>query len=102
MRITMGKILWVVALAALMLSVTPARGQGQQNPPNPPTQPGQPAPPVKPASTTDSAPPPVNPEEEAAYKTLFELKAADAQRQIQLSEEFLKKYPATTAALAGT
>src|SRR5713226_8470265 len=30
MRATMGKIRWVVALAALVLTATPARGQGQQ------------------------------------------------------------------------
>jgi tetratricopeptide (TPR) repeat protein len=95
MRATMGKIRWVVALAALLLTATPARGQGQQNPPTPPAQPGQPAPPAKPAFTIDSAPPPVNPEEEAAYKTFYELKASDVQRQIQAGEEFLKKYPAS-------
>ena len=41
----------------------------------------------------DSATPPVNKEEDDAYKAIFDLKAADSVKQIQLAEEFLPKYP---------
>lgn len=65
----------------------PAQGQGQQQqpPPAPGVQPGQPAVPAQ---------PPVNKEEEDAYKAFFELKAAgNEQAMVASGEEFLKKFP---------
>lgn len=65
----------------------PAKGQGQQQqpPPAPGVQPGQTAPPAQ---------PPVNKEEEDAYKAFFDLKAAgDEQAMIASGESFLKKFP---------
>jgi tetratricopeptide (TPR) repeat protein len=98
MKTTAGKVIGVTLLVALVSAASAyaqGSGQGQQNPPpsNPPAQQGQPTPPAKPSLSMDSAPPPVNAEEEAAYKTIFELKGTDFQHQIQLSEEFLKKFP---------
>jgi len=63
-------------------------GQGQQAPPKAPAQPGQ-------AATAPAEPPapPVNAEEEAAYKAFYEAKPTEIQSQIQLGEEFLKKFP---------
>ncbi len=86
---------WLALPALFLASVSWAQsgqgsGQGQQNPPKPPaqpTQPGQTAP-AQPAAPA----PPVNKEEEDAYKAFFELKG-DAQRRIQLGEDFLKKFP---------
>ncbi len=97
MKTTIGKTI-PAALLVGFLSAPGAygqgSGQGQQKPPNPPgQQEGQSSPPAKPASTADSSPPPVNTEEEAAYKALFEMKGTDFQHQIQMGEEFLKKYP---------
>lgn len=64
------------------------QGQGQQPPKQPvPPQPGQPAPAAEPAA------PPLNPEEEAAYKALFEVPHSDPRKQIELGEQFLKTYP---------
>jgi len=63
------------------------QSQGQQQPPPPTTgaQPGQPAAP---------AAPPVNKEEEDAYKAFFELKAGgDNEAMISSGEAFLKKFP---------
>ena len=99
MKTRTGKVLRLAILAILFLSSALAyaqgsgQGQGQQKPPQPPAQPGQPAQqPAKPATTETSAPP-VNAEEEAAYKALFEMKGSEAERLIQAGEEFLKKYP---------
>ncbi len=95
MKTTIGRTIGV-ALPTVFLATAfvygQASGQGQQNPPNPPAQQGQ-APPAKPSSTADSSPPPVNAEEEAAYKAFFEAKGTDVQRVIQMGEELLKKYP---------
>jgi tetratricopeptide (TPR) repeat protein len=43
--------------------------------------------------TLDNAPPPVNPEEDAAYKGFQDSPAADLQKKIQLGEAFALKYP---------
>lgn len=84
-------IRWAILAAALVLAVSgsawavqqqPGQGQGQQPPPAPGTQPAQPA------------TPPVNQEEEDAYKAFFDLKAAgDEQAMITSGEAFLKKFP---------
>ena len=65
-------------------------GQGQQPPkqPTPPAQPGQ-----APAQPDTPITPPVNAEEEAAYKAFFELKPDSPEVIIQKGEEFLKKFP---------
>lgn len=89
---TIGVALLVVFLSAAFV-YGQGSGQGQQNPPSPPAQQGQAPPPAKPGSPPESAPPPVNAEEEAAYKAIFEMKNTDSARLIQLGEEFLKKYP---------
>ncbi len=64
--------------------------QQQQNPPKPPAQPTQPGQ-TAPAQPEASAPP-VNKEEEDAYKAFFEVRG-DAQSKVQLGEGFLKKFP---------
>ncbi len=60
----------------------------------------QPPPKPAPGQTTQSPTPPVelpkaDPAEEAAYKAFYDLKPDDADKQIQLGEDFLKKYPAS-------
>jgi len=96
MQSMIGKTFWLALLALLWVAAggsaagaTPPQGygQGQQNPPKPP--PPQPAPITL---DTPSAPAP-NLEEDAALKTFTELKREDVARQIELGEEFLKKYP---------
>ncbi|SRR5712692_1078389 len=97
MKTTIGETIAAVLLAGFLCApgvYGQGSGPGQEKPPNPPAQKdGQTTPPAKPASPADSSPPPVNAEEEAAYKALFEMKGTDFQRQIQMGEEFLKKYP---------
>jgi tetratricopeptide (TPR) repeat protein len=61
----------------------PTQGQQQPPPQQPPAQPAQPAQPEA---------PPVNPEEEAAYKVLFDAPRTDFQKQVELGEDFLKKF----------
>ncbi len=101
MRTAMGKVMPLGLLATLALAPAWAiaqgygQGQGQGQPPQ------QPAKPSQPGFTLDNpAPPPMNPEEEAAAKAFFESKSTDPQHQIQLGEEFLRKYPATRYAAA--
>jgi tetratricopeptide (TPR) repeat protein len=43
--------------------------------------------------TLDDAPPPVNPEEDAAYKAFTDAPATDLQKKIALGEAFALKYP---------
>jgi tetratricopeptide (TPR) repeat protein len=52
------------------------------------------------APATQAAPPPVDPAEEAAYKAIYDLHGTNPPQQIQLSEDFVKKYP-TSRYLAG-
>ena len=89
-----GKTVWLAGLALFLVAAAlpavwalPAQGtgQGQQNPPKPP----------QPAAVTLDTPalPAPNPEEDAAFKSFADLKPTDAAQQIQLGEEFLKKYP---------
>ncbi len=86
----MARILALIALLALVVS---APVLAQSTPP--PKQPGTPAQP--PAKQPDAAAvaqppaPPVNPEEEAAYKAFFETK--DQAAAAKLGEEFVLKFP---------
>ncbi len=97
MKTTMRTTFGMVLLAGVFLSAAfvyaQGNGPGQQNPQKPPAPSGQDPTPAKPPVASEASPPPVNAEEEAAYKTIFELKPAEFARQIQLGEEFLKKYP---------
>ncbi len=88
-------VLALFCLSTLLVLGGPAawarQGYGQENPPKPsaePAKPGQTAP-VQPGTAVPA--PPVNAKEEAAYKAFYE--ASDVQQQIQLGEEFLKKFP---------
>ncbi len=90
----MARILAIMALLALVVSA-PVLAQSTQQPP--PKQPGTPAQP--PAKQPDAAAPPaglppappVNPEEEAAYKLFFEAK--EDSLRVKLGEEFQEKFP---------
>jgi tetratricopeptide (TPR) repeat protein len=64
---------------------TPAQGQGQQGS----TPSGQQAAPL----TLESSPPPVNAEEDAAYKAYSELPNDDPAKKDQAGIDFLQKYP---------
>ncbi len=90
------KTAWPALLALALVSVgwtAPGQGSGQQQAQTPPKPPGQPAQPGQAAPAQPEAPaPPVNKAEEDAYKTLFETKG-NAERKIQLGEDFLKKFP---------
>jgi tetratricopeptide (TPR) repeat protein len=90
----MARILAIIALLALVVSA-PVFAQSTQDPPT--KQPGTPAkPPAKQpdaaaAPTAQPPAPPVNPEEEAAYKAFFETK--DQAAAAKLGEEFVLKFP---------
>jgi len=81
-------LLLFVALSVAAAGQNPQQqGQGQQPAKQqPPAQPGQATAPAQPAT------PPVNKEEEDAYKAFFELKNSDANEVIRSGEEFLKKF----------
>lgn len=87
------KLLVVNAAAALMVApLVMAQGAGQQ-PPKPPPQPGQSAGQPPPAPPAEPAAPPVNQEEETAYKSFFDVPKTENARAIEVGEEFLKKFP---------
>jgi tetratricopeptide (TPR) repeat protein len=76
-------------------------GTGQQTQQD---QQAKPTPPALPSAAEATKPTPeapkVNPEEEAAYKTFFETKPGEADKQIELGQQFLQKYPASRYAEA--
>jgi len=97
----MARFLALMALLALVVSA-PVFAQSTQEPP--PKQPGtpaqppakQPGTPAQPGAAGSSLPgqppaPPVNPEEEAAYKAFFESKEDNL--KVKLGEEFQEKFP---------
>jgi tetratricopeptide (TPR) repeat protein len=104
MRITLHTSTSVGALAALLLcgGVTAARGaQSTQGSPSTPAQQTQPSDKDKqsnppPLSMDSAQPPAASPEEEAAYKAFLNAPATDpasVSKKIQMTEDFLQKYP---------
>ncbi len=95
MRTVIHKWIGLAVIAALVFASAWAAaqgyGQGQQQPSKPPA-PGQPQQPSEAKPETPAAPP-VDPEEEAAWKAFMDSKTAEPPKQMQLGEEFLKKYP---------
>ena len=100
------KKFWVDALtigALLLASCSVASAQGRQGSQS--SQGGQSQPPAQPADksktpdvaplTLDSAPPPVNAEEDAAFKAFQEVPLNETKQKIQAGEAFLQKYPET-------
>jgi tetratricopeptide (TPR) repeat protein len=89
------------ALAALLALGAGAAfaqsGQSSQNKQNPPAQQpgntGQTGAKNTTGLTLDTAPPPVNAEEDAAYKAFDALPGTDLAKKIAAGEEFLQKYP---------
>jgi tetratricopeptide (TPR) repeat protein len=80
----------ILATASLVMAAPPqgsGQGQAQQQTAKPPATPatGQPA----------AEAPKASPQEESDYEAFYAVKAEDAGRQIQLGEEFLKKYPSS-------
>jgi tetratricopeptide (TPR) repeat protein len=102
MKITLNTWTSVGALAALLLGsggIAAAQSaqspQGSQSAPAqqqqpPPTDKDKQAPPL----SMDAAPPAAaSPEEEAAYKAFQDAPTTDVNKKLQLTEDFLKKYP---------
>lgn len=101
MTVTLNTCTSVAALAALMLGAASSRSaqsasgsqstpaQQQQQPQSDKSKQSNP-PPLQ----MDSAQPPTtSPEEEAAYKAFEEAPPTDVSKKLQLTEDFLKKYP---------
>jgi len=78
----------VAWLAGSLWAQSQGQGQGQQQ-----QQQQQQPPPQQPPQPAQPETPPVNPEEETGYKAFFEVPLTEPQRQIELGEEFLKKFP---------
>jgi len=98
------KVIWTGALVGLLLfgaEVTRAQssqGQGAQSQQQGQQQQEKPGTTSAPASNTtgltlDAAAPPVNAEEDAAFKAFEALPNADLPKKIAAGEEFLQKYP---------
>jgi tetratricopeptide (TPR) repeat protein len=91
----------IVSLAALLaigLALAPASFAQQGSSGQPPQQQPPKAAATGQASPAAAAQPPaeapkVDPQEEAAYKTFFGLKAEETDKSIQQGEQFLQKYP---------
>jgi len=85
-------IFWSVLAAALIFgasNLAAGQGQQQQKPPTPPPGQGQQG---QQGQPTTPAQPPVNKDEEDAYKKFFDAHATK-DTQITLGEDFLKKFP---------
>jgi len=101
MRNLMSRIRGVAAIAAALgLALFAALPAGAQaTPPAQPSQSQQPAagqaPPPAPGQTTAPAQPPVNKEEEDAYKAFFDLTSQQGPLIISQGEDFLAKYPSS-------
>lgn len=96
MRGTWQKWIEAVAIAGLLLlgcsGASAQYGQSGQNPPTPPPQQTD----KKPSGDTitlDTPAPPVNAEEDAAFKAFDSAPNTDLNKKIQLGEEFVQKYP---------
>jgi tetratricopeptide (TPR) repeat protein len=87
-----GLLLGTCGMAAAQGSQGGQSGQGGQS--QPPAQPSDKSktPEVTPLSL-DSAPPPVNAEEDAAFKAFEAVPHADLNKKIELGEDLIKKYP---------
>ena len=84
--IALSLLLWVGSASAEGNSQQMQQPAAQQAPPAPKTPAaGQQTPPIE--------TPKIDPAEEAAYKAFYDLKPDDAGKQIQVGEDFLKKYP---------
>lgn len=89
-------ILTVSLAGAAIIAAQTSNQQSQQQPQQPaPTAPpaGKSDTPLAAPLTLDSAPPPVNAEEDAAIKTFRETKNDDLAKKNQMADEFLSKYP---------
>ncbi len=96
-----------ILFATFLLAAAPSlraqgSGQGQQPPKQPPPEQQPPAPKQQPTQPGQTAPksdqpanpqPPVNKEEEDAYKAFFDAKPTDLQAYVAQGEAFLGKYP---------
>lgn len=91
------RTMWTAAiLVAVTMGTTTANGQAPTAPPtNPPpgaADKGKAQTPVAPL-TLDTAPPPVNAEEDVAMKEFRDAPPAELQKKVQMGDDFLKKYP---------
>ncbi len=89
-----GFLLGSCGMAAAQGSQGSQSGQGGQSQPPAQSSDKSKTPDVTPL-TLDSAPPPVNAEEDAAFKAFQAVPMSDAKQKIQLGEAFLQKYPET-------
>jgi len=96
MKLAVSKLVLTFAGAALLAGIAIAQSSQDAPPsldPNKQKAKAQtPAPEVTPL-TLDSAPPPVNAEEDAAIKAFREAPLTDIPKKDQMGEEFLQKYP---------
>ncbi len=92
----------ITALGVLAIIAPVSRGQAQTGSQQSQQPPRQEQPPAKPGDQGQTPPagglapaeaPKVDPEEEKAYKDFADLKADDFDKQIEMGEDFVKKYP---------
>lgn len=95
-----GKLAPLLTTAALTSTMALAQGTPSPQQPTAQPQPGQQQPgqqqpnPANPqAAPLESAPPPVNAEEDAAIKEFREVSLQDTAKKDQLAEQFVQKYP---------
>lgn len=86
-----GLLLGACGIAAAQGSQGSQSGQGGQS--QPPAQPADKSKTPDVAPLTLEAPPPVNAEEDAAFKAFQAVPATDLNKRIELGEDFIKKYP---------
>ena len=82
---------WLLSMAGVASAQGGYGAQGSQT--QAPQTPSKDKLPTDNKLTLDDAPPPVNPEEDAAYKAFTDAPATDLQKKIALGEAFALKYP---------
>jgi len=89
-----GALLFACAVAAGQSSQGSSGQSGQQSQPPAQQQPAQqPADKDKNTLTLDTPAPPVNPEEDAAYKAFDAIPLTDGEKKTKAAEDFVQKYP---------
>jgi len=95
-----GRAIWKVALLLVAFfgetTLSYAQGNQPQQPQSPSQQQQHPQLPANQQAaplTLDSTPSPVNAEEEAAIKAFRDESTEDADKKVQLAQDFLQKYP---------
>jgi tetratricopeptide (TPR) repeat protein len=84
-----------LAIGLFVATGRASAGQGQTQQNQAPPKPGAPSLQPAPAAGAPAAAPQIDPQEEAAYKAFSDASPQDADKKVQMGEDFVQKYPAS-------